>query len=85
MAPVTNAPEAGILARIRRRLTATARAAASVQAAVLLTLVYWLFFGPAALAARLFGADPLARRRPAKSGWIPRTPRGMRETLDGAG
>ena len=82
---MTNALEAGIVARARRRLTAAVLAAARVQAAVLLTLVYWLFFGPAALAARLLGADPLARRRPAKSGWIPRPPRGARETLDGAG
>ena len=74
-----------MLARARRRLTAAALAAARVQAAVLLTIVYWLVIGPAALAARMLGADPLARRRPAKSGWHPRPPRGMRESLDGAG
>jgi hypothetical protein len=73
------------LTRARRRLTAAALAAARVQAAVLLTLVYWLVIGPAAVAARLRGADPLARRRPAKSGWIARPPRGTRETLEGAG
>ena len=82
---MTNAPEAGIIARARRRLTAAALAGARVQAAVLLTLVYWLFLGPVAFAARLLGADPLARRRPAKTGWVPRPPRGARETLDGAG
>ena len=77
--------ETGIFARARRRLTAAALAAGRVQAAVLLTLVYWIVIGPAALGARLLGADPLARRRPAKSGWIPRPPRTARETLDGAG
>jgi hypothetical protein len=82
---VANVPEAGLLTRARRRLTAAALAAARVQAAVLLTVVYWLVIGPAALAARLLGADPLARRRPAKSGWIPRPPRSPRETLEGAG
>jgi hypothetical protein len=66
-------------------MAAAALAAARVQALVLLTLVYWLFLGPVAIAARLLGADPLARRRPAKSGWIPRPPRGARETLEGAG
>ncbi|MFI5363968.1 MAG: hypothetical protein ACHQ49_18560 [Elusimicrobiota bacterium] len=77
--------EPGIAARWGRRLRAAAVAAARVQAAVLLTLVYWLFLGPAAAAARLLGADPLARRRPAKSGWIARPQRGARETLAGAG
>ena len=82
---MANALEAGIWARARRRFTAAALAGARVQAAVLLTIVYWLFLGPAALAARLLGADPLARRRPAKSGWIPRPRRGARETLNGPG
>jgi hypothetical protein len=83
---VTNAPGKTLRARARRRLTELARAAARVQAAVLLTLVYWLVIGPAALALRLLGADPLSRRRPAgASGWIPRPRRGARETLDGAG
>ena len=82
---MTNSPETGIWARARRRLAAAALAGARVQAAVLLTIVYWIIIGPAALAARLLGADPLARRRPAKSGWIPRPARGARETLDGAG
>jgi hypothetical protein len=82
---VTNAPEEGLLERARRRLTEAALAAARVQAAVLLTVVYWLVIGPAALAGRLLGADPLARRGLAKTGWIPRAPKGARETLDGAG
>ena len=82
---LSNAPETGVWARARRRLTAAAHAAARVQAAVLLTIVYWLIIGPASLAARLLGADPLSRRRPAKSGWIPRPPRAARETLGGAG
>lgn len=78
---MANTAEAGDPTRARRWLAAVVR----VQAAVLLTLVYWIFLGPAALAARLLGADLLARRRPAKSGWIPRPARGARETLDGAG
>ena len=82
---VRNAPGEGFLERARRRLTAAALAAARVQAVVLLTLVYWLVIGPAALLSRLFGADSLGRRRPRKSGWIARAPRGARETLEGAG
>ena len=82
---MTNDPGEGLFARARRRLTAAAVAAARVQAAILLTLVYWLVIGPAALAARLLGADPLARRRPADGGWIARPKRGAREMLDGAG
>jgi hypothetical protein len=82
---VENSPETGILTRARARLKAAAVAAARVQAAVLLTIVYWLFLGPAALAGRLLGADPLSRRRPAKSGWIPRPARSARETLEGMG
>ena len=80
-----NSHEAGDRSPARRYLKEAARAIARFQAAALLTLVYWLFIGPAALAVRLVGSDPLARRRPAKSGWIPRPPRGARETLDGAG
>lgn len=75
----------GSLARVRRRLGEAARAIARAQVAVLLTLVYWLALGPAALILRLIGADPLARRRPAATGWVPRPPRGPRETLEGAG
>jgi hypothetical protein len=82
---VGNASEPGAWARAKRRLAAAALAAARVQAAILLTLVYWLVIGPAALALRVLGADPLALRRPARTGWIPRTPRGARETLEGAG
>jgi hypothetical protein len=82
---VANAAEAGLLERARGRLSAAARAAGRAQATALLTLAYWLVLGPAAMLARLLGADPLARRRPAKSGWIERAPRGARETLKGAG
>jgi hypothetical protein len=82
MSPSTDESRA---AALRRVLAAGARRAARVQAAVLLTLVYWLAVGPVAVLARLAGADPLARRRPARTGWIPRPSRPPRETLEGAG
>ncbi len=80
----TNGPRA-LLARVRSRLLAASKAAARAQAAVLLTLVYFLVLGPAALVARLCGADFLARRRAARTGWVPRPPRGARESLTGPG
>lgn len=82
---MTNAPVESWTIRARRRLKTAAAAAARAQAAVLLTAVYWLVIGPAALAARLLGADPLDTRRPAKTGWRTRTARGAREALEGAG
>jgi len=82
---VESASSEGLALRVRRRLAASAAAAGRAQAAVLLTAVYYLVIGPAALAARLLGADPLGRRRPAATGWIPRTPRGPRAGLEGPG
>jgi hypothetical protein len=82
---VDSAPEESLALRIRRRLAAAGAAAARAQAAVLLTALYWLVIGPAAAAARLLGADPLARRRPAATGWVPRPPRGARASLEGQG
>jgi hypothetical protein len=70
---------------VRARLAAAARAAGRAQAAVLLTAVYWLALGPAALVSRLFGADPLSTRRPVRTAWVPRPRRTPRETLEGAG
>jgi|GEM_PF-1944796 len=81
-----SAPETpSTFARLRERFLAFGKAAARVQAAVLLTVAYVLVIGPAALLGRLFGADLLSRRRPAKSGWIAREPRSARESLEGAG
>ena len=74
-----------MLIRLQERVLALGKAAARIQAAVLLTLAYFLVIGPAALVGRLFGADLLSRRRPAKTGWIERTERGARESLEGAG
>ncbi len=73
------------LQRFKLRFLAAGRAAARVQSAVLLTLAYGLVIGPAALLGRLFGADLLALRRPAKTGWTERPPRPARESLEGAG
>jgi hypothetical protein len=82
---VPNEPQETLAQRVRRRLAAAAAAGARVQAAVLLTLVYWLVIGPAALAGRLLGADPLARRKPATTGWVPRPARNARDVLQGPG
>jgi len=76
---------ASFFQRLRLRLRAAARAAGRVQAAVFLTLVYFLALGPAALLARLFGADPLSRRRAVKTGWVARRARDPRELLRSQG
>ena len=70
---------------LRQRFLAAGRAAARVQAAVLLTLAYVLVIGPAALIGRLCGADLLSLRPGAKTAWTERPPRSARETLEGAG
>lgn len=75
----------GILARVKRRFTSAVRAGARVQAAVLLTVVYYLVLGPAVVLSRLFGADPLSRRRDAKTGWVPCPPRDPKELLRSQG
>ena len=77
--------DAGGLARLRRRFKAAVLAGARVQAAVLLTGVYFLVLGPAALLARLFGADPLACRRAARTGWTAREPQDPRDVLRSQG
>ena len=77
--------ETGLFARIRGRFTAAVRTGARVQAAVLLTAVYYTILGPAALLARLFGADPFACRRGAKTGWTEREPRDPKELLRSQG
>lgn len=64
-------PAPGLLDRLKRRFARAVRAGARVQAAVLLSVVYFLVLGPAALLARLLGVDLLSSRRPAKSGWVP--------------
>ncbi|OGS01212.1 MAG: hypothetical protein A2V88_02870 [Elusimicrobia bacterium RBG_16_66_12] len=73
------------MARVRRRFAEAVRAGARVQAAVLLTAVYFLVLGPAALLTRLLGVDLLCRRRAAKTGWTERAPRDPRELLRSQG
>jgi len=71
--------------KIRARFLAFAKAAARVNAAILFTLAYWLVLGPARLIGLLAGADLLATRRRAATGWVPRPKRAAAEILNGAG
>ncbi|MEK7381678.1 MAG: hypothetical protein AAB262_00135 [Elusimicrobiota bacterium] len=75
----------GAFARIRGRFTSAVRTGARVQAVVLLSVVYYLVLGPAALLLRFFGADLLSCRRAAKTGWTEREPRDPQELLRSQG
>jgi hypothetical protein len=60
---------------------AYAHRAASYQSSVLLTLVYLVILGPAALLARLFGARLLDLEARPGSTWLARRDSGDQQTL----
>ena len=60
-----------LLARPRVWWWRGARAVGDFNARVLLTLMFVVVFVPLGVAWRLFGKDPLARRRRANRGWTP--------------